>query len=90
MKQLFLLFALLVLGTLAYAQSNVKRDEKGNYFAVQTQRELKDSTTVFTFTDRSGAIYPVYQNTKGRHYIGKVSKKTGKYYRVYLKEDGGI
>ena len=81
MKQLVFI-ALLLIGMTATAQT---RDANGNYFAKATV--VQDSTTRFTFTDSKGIIYPVYQGTKGAHYVIRTSK-AGKVYRQYLREGG--
>jgi len=63
----------------------VTRDAAGNYTAApKTETAKRDSTTSYTFTDPTGKVWPVYVGSKGAHYIGRVSKKSGKYYRQYL------
>lgn len=84
MKQL-LFIAMLLIGMTAQAQT---RDLQGNYYAKATV--VQDSTTQFTFTDSKGVVYPVYQGSKGGHYVIRVSKKTGKAYRQYLKVEGEL
>lgn len=65
----------------------VSRDAQGNYTAApKSQEATRDSTTVYTFTDPTGKVWPVYIGSKGAHYVGRVSKKSGKYYRQYLSE----
>jgi hypothetical protein len=66
---------------------NVKADSNGNFHALSKQREtFSDSTTTKTYTDSKGKTYPVYIGAKGSFYVGRISSKTGKYYRQYLKE----
>jgi hypothetical protein len=67
----------------------VTRDASGNFSATgRTAQAAHDSTTVFTFTDANGKIFPVYVGSKGSFYVARVSGKTGKFYRQYLpKED---
>jgi hypothetical protein len=70
------------------AQNTVQRDAAGNFTTVSKVEAPKDSTTVFTYTDAKGSIYPVYVGSKGSLYVARTSKKTGNYYRQYLpKED---
>ena len=72
----------------AQAQNTVQRDADGNFRAVAKTEAAKDSTTTFTYTDTKGVIRPVFVGSKGSYYVGRTSKKTGKYYRQYLpKED---
>lgn len=62
------------------AQS-VQVQRKGNTFV-----EVVDSghKTTMVYIDKDGNKYPIYVSSKGRHYILKVSKKTGKTYKRYL------
>ena len=72
----------------AQAQNTVQRDADGNFQAVAKTVAAKDSTTTFTYTDAKGVIRPVFVGSKGSFYVGRTSKKSGKYYRQYLpKED---
>lgn len=65
----------------------VTRDAQGNYSATpKAETAKRDSATVFTFTDPTGKVWPVYVGSKGAHYVARVSKKSGKYYRQYLSE----
>jgi len=66
---------------------NVQRDNNGNFIAVTKLQEFpQDSTTGKTYTDSKGKQFPVYVGSKGSFYVGRISGKTGKYYRQYLKE----
>lgn len=66
----------------------VTRDKAGNYTAAPKAQEAKrDSVTSITYTDAAGKIWPVFVGAKGSHYVARVSKKSGKYYRQYLKEE---
>lgn len=66
---------------------NAKVLSDGNYQEIKTtiENEESDSTTGKLFTDVKGVIYPVYKTSKDKLYIVKVSKKTDKLYRKYLK-----
>lgn len=87
MKKTILTFAITLGCTALTLCQNVQRTENGNFIATPKARALTDSTTTFTFTDSKGAVHPVYKGTKGGFYIGRISKKTGKYYRQYLKTE---
>lgn len=66
----------------------VTRDAQGNYTAApKAEAAKRDSITKLTFTDAQGKLWPVYIGGKGSHYVCRVSKKSGKFYRQYLKED---
>jgi len=62
----------------------------GNTFkAVSTRSTVKDTlVTKFEWEDSKGVKYPIIVNkASGRCYIYKVSGKTGKYYKMYMKPD---
>lgn len=42
-------------------------------------------STNFEYQDREGNIYPVYKGAKGGYFINRISKKTNKEYRQYIK-----
>lgn len=66
----------------------VTRDAQGNYTAApKVETAKRDSITGLTYTDAAGKIWPVYIGAKGSHYVCRVSKKSGKYYRQYLKSE---
>lgn len=48
----------------------------------------KETKTEFTFTDSKGKAYPVYLSSTGKAFVKKVSKKTGKEYKMYVPEIG--
>jgi len=67
---------------------NVTRDAQGNYTAAPSEaRTERDSVTGLSYTDAQGKIFPVYKGAKGSHYVCRVSKKSGKFYRQYLKTE---
>ena len=82
------LFIYFVMFTCATAQGqNVVR--KGNTFIEQptdTASRPKAEKTGMTFIDKDGQVYPVWVSSRGKHFIIKVSKRTGKEYRKYLPE----
>jgi hypothetical protein len=74
-----------VLSLSTFAQ-DVKR--VGNTFVEQvdsskTQRGEAKKTNM-TYIDKNGKSYDIYISSKGKAFIKKVSKKTGKEYRQYL------
>lgn len=65
------------------AIGQVKTDSNGNYF--KAKKDTISQTTGKTYTDDKGISYPVYISAKGKLYILRISKKTGKEYKQYLK-----
>lgn len=87
MRKLFIsLFMVLSLATC----SGQNVTQNGNNFTqVKTEKaESKETKTQYTYTDSKGNVYPVYLSSKGKTFIKKVSKKTGKEYKQYLPEIG--
>lgn len=77
----FLLVGLFSMPTMCNAQSFVK---KGNNFENVASTATK---TKFTWTDTKGNTYPIYVTKTGRCFVNKISSKTNKEYKYYLKED---
>ena len=84
MRKYILIVMAIALGLEVNAQS-VTRDESGNFIAKARVEAAHDSTTTFTYTDAKGNVEPVFQGRKGGYYLARTSKKTGKFYRKYLK-----
>lgn len=81
-KLLFILFALLISTTVSAQKFNAETKTFSKENTVKTSI-LK---TKYKW-EESDSIYPIYITTKGRTYIEKVSKKSGKVYRKYLPEE---
>jgi hypothetical protein len=77
---------LLLLAATAFGQNAVRSDD-GNFQSAAKVKAMADSTTTYTYTDAKGEVFPVYVGGKGAFYVGRTSKKTGKYYRFYLKTE---
>lgn len=80
---------LLALGCLIdSAAQNVER--QGNTFVQKkSEGQTKSATkTSYVYKDNKGNSYPVYLSAKGKAFIIKVSKKTGKEYKQYMPEIG--
>lgn len=80
-----LLVALIAAFTATMAQAqNVVRN--GNTFTQQSKPKTEAKVTQYMYIDRDGVKYPIYLSSKGKAFIIKTSKKTGKQYRQYLPE----
>ena len=90
MKKIIITAIMLLSLSLNIQVQNVKRE--GNTFTQVTNKsgksEGKETKTQYIYTDSKGNVYPVYLSSTGKAFIKKVSKKTGKEYRVYLHEVG--
>jgi len=86
MKKIIISLCLFIASSMMINAQNVVR--KGNVFEVQTERkESKKSEPVNTgliYRDSKGKEYPIYLSSKGKAFIIKTSKNTGKEYRQYL------
>lgn len=82
-----MLLAMVLLGASPVHAQQVQ--QKGNNFTqVSKPKQGKETKTPYTYTDSEGVTYPVYLSSKGKAYIKKKSKKTGKEYKQYLPEVG--
>ena len=91
MKKVLLSLLFMAATIAAYSQSakaprvNATIDASGNFRAIpKAATKAADMATGKTYTAKDGEVYPVYKTAKGRFYIKRVSKKTGKAYRYYL------
>lgn len=85
MKKLFIILALILGNQCVNAQTKVKLDQSGNTYIPSKPSKQPDQPIGKEFIDKDGIKYPVYQNSKGRLYITRTSKKTGKSYKQYLE-----
>ena len=63
---------------------NVVRKGKAFIEQKDTVERPKAKQTDMVFIDKDGQVYPIWVSSKGKHFIIKVSKKTGNEYRKYL------
>lgn len=91
MKKFFIgILVMLAIGvnnSSSIAQSVVR--EGKTFKSVGTNRAAKDTlVTSFTFEDSKGNKYPIIINKgSGRCYCYKISSKTGKTYKFYMKKE---
>lgn len=90
-RLLVLLLVTICVGLVANADDNKTFVKNGTtYTNSSTGRQKANSTPVATgctWVDSKGVQYPVYISESGSCYIIKVSKKTNKEYKQYLKPD---
>ena len=88
MKKIFIAAIMLFGLTMGVQAQSVQR--QGNNFTQVSNPKTsgKETKTEFTYTDSKGNIYPVYLSASGKAFIKRVSKKTGKEYKMYLPEVG--
>lgn len=85
LTKLFLITLFTLFSVSVNAQSFTR---KGNNFEQVTNNSTATATkTDYTWTDTKGNTYPIYITKTGRCFVNKVSSKTGKDYKYYLKED---
>lgn len=78
------LFAMLFFSTpTTRAQQVVKQ---GTQFVQQSKKSAGSKKTQYTYKASDGKVYPIYMSAKGKCYIIRTSKKTGKEYKQYLPE----
>ena len=84
MKHLILiLLTLMSLNSVA----QIKQDSAGNFYQQKKQDTMIATRTTCTFTDTKGNKYPVYKSQNDKLFIFRVSGKSGKTYKQYLKID---
>lgn len=84
MKHIITLLVALCMSVASYA--NVVRE--GNTFKVEKVNSVnQDTETIYKWQDKQGIEYPIFITKNGSCYIKRVSKKTGKEYKQYLKKE---
>ena len=88
MKHIFqiLLVALIAVFTATISSTAQNVTRTGNTFVQQSKQKAEATKTQYMYIDKDGIKYPIYLSSKGKAFIIKVSKKTGKEYRQYLPE----
>lgn len=71
------------------AQNVITYKVNGNSYTAISNRSNKSEPekTDYTWTDTKGNTYPIYISSTGSCFVIKISSKTGKEYRNYLKPD---
>ena len=82
MRKLFIIACALFCMNTIQAQGVV---QNGNTFTMVSKP--KETKTNYTYVV-NGVSYPVYLSSKGKAYIKRISKKTGKEYKMYVPEIG--
>lgn len=88
MKKFIIILLLLIGGISAQAQTTFTKDVNGNLVPkteVKAKEPAKDTGMKVTIKEIE---YPVYQGSKGGYYILRISKKSGKEYKSYIKIEG--
>lgn len=85
MKHLFIMLVMMLAFSTANAQSYTRQGD--NFIQVSTKTSGNATKTKFVWTDSKGKNYPIYVTATGRCYVNRISSKTGKEYKYYLKED---
>lgn len=84
MKKLLFILCLILLGGITVKAQEVVRN--GNTFTEVSKKKQKEALmpTPYTYVASDGTKYPIYRSSKGKYFIIRTSKKTGKEYRQYL------
>lgn len=83
-----MLLALGVNNSSTYAQSVVREGKTFKQVSTKNTTTRDTLVTTFLFEDSKGIKYPIIINkSSGRCYIWKKSSKTGKLYKMYMKEE---
>jgi len=88
MKKVTLILSLFLASFVAFSQTKVATDSKGNFIAQKDSKmQSKNKPTGKTFTTAKGEQFPVYITDKGKYYVLRTSKETGNEYKQYLKTE---
>ena len=88
MKKVIFVLAMFLGSSVAFSQAKVTKDANGNYVVLKSaKKESSDKKTGKTFTNAKGDTFDVWESEKGKLYVIRTSKESGKEYRQYLKVD---
>ena len=85
MKKFIIIFLFIIGGLVSQAQTTYTKGANGELIAsteVKTKTPDKETGMFVTIKDIK---YPVYQGAKESYYIKRISKKSGKEYKSYIK-----
>lgn len=82
-----ILSVIFALTTLSVCAQGTYTRTGNNFTQVTAQKQSEATKTRLTYTTAKGEVFPIYLSKKGRAYIVRTSKKTGKEYKQYLGED---
>lgn len=86
MKKVTLILTLLLAVSTGFSQTKVVRDTNGNFITQKApKKQSEDKQTGQTYTTAKGESFPVYISEKGKYYVIRTSKESGKEYKQYLK-----
>ena len=86
----FSLITVLATATVAYSQPKPNVIKQGNTYVPIGQAEGKEDVLTGDFYKaKDGTMYPVYRSKKGKLYVIRVAKTSGKEYKYYLTEKEG-
>ncbi len=84
MKQFLIILIFLTCGNLQ-AQTVTTTDGKTYTATIKAKQEAKPEQTGKTFIDSKGNSYPILKSQNGSFFVVRISAKTGKEYKQYLK-----
>lgn len=85
MRKFSLFLIAFLLACAVTGQTKVKKDLQGNFVtARETGTTAKAKETGKFLILKTGEKLPVFETAKGKLYVNRTSKKTGKIYKQYL------
>lgn len=88
MKRITSLLLMACLSFFGAAQTTVKMDADSNYYVSIDTIDIVIHTITFTgvyYKDKKDNVFPIYVTDRQKYFIYRVSRKTGKEYKQYLK-----
>lgn len=84
MKKTIISLAILLSLSFAGFSQTITKDAKGNYTEAKDSTGATATKTGKIFTDKNGIVYDLYISKRGKLFVYKISKTTGKSYTYYL------
>jgi len=85
MKKIILIALTMLLAHFGFSQTIYSYYYTSDSSIVQTRVNQEPTFTGKYFYAADGFVYPIYKSSQGLLFIDRISKRTGKRYRQYLK-----
>ena len=88
MKKVIVIVGLILASTLTFGQTKLVKDTNGNYVSVkQPKRVIEDRLLGKNMLTANGDSYPIYVTERGKYYVVRTAKTSGKEYKQYIQLD---
>ena len=86
MKKVIVIVGLILASTLTFGQTKLVQDTNGNYVTQKaTKKASEDRLLGKNMLTANGDSYPIYVTERGKYYVVRTAKTSGKEYKQYIQ-----